>query len=323
MRLLTVALILGFLAAGAATESVNAQAQHYPTKPIHLVIPFPPGGGFDKIGRPFSEALGKILGQPVVIDYKAGAGGNIGAAYAARSAPDGYTLFIGNVFLATSPAVHKSLPYNPIKDFAPISKLGVVSTAIAVNPSVPAKNLKQLITLSKKKPIYFGTPGVGSMPHLVGELLNLKGVMKLVHVPYRGSSPAIRDAIAGQVQMVITPLPNLVPFIRAGKLRGIAVLSPKRAAIMPNLPTFYDVGISGVESETWYGLFTRAGTPAAVIKILNDASVQALKEPDLIKRLSRLGIEPESSTPQALAASLKADTQRWKRVVAAAKIPKK
>jgi len=303
MKRRTVFLMLVFLAAGGILDSACVQAQGYPSRPIRLIIPFPPGGGFDGIARPFSEKLAAILGQPVVLENRAGAGGSIGADVAAHSAPDGYTLLFANHFVA-------------------ITKVGSVSTALAIHPAVPARDLKELIALSKKKPLNFGTPGVGSMPHLVGEMLNLDGTMRLVHVPYKGSGPAITDALGGQIEVVITPLSNLVQHIRAGRLRGIAVLSGNRAAVMPELPTFAESGVPSVQADTWYGLFAPAGTPVMAQKRLHEAAVQVLAQPDVIERLQKAGYEPGSSTPEALAETLKSDLQRWNRVVADAKIPK-
>ncbi len=254
MKRLTFFLTVVFLAAGGILERAHAQAQSYPSRPIRMIVPFPPGGGFDAIARPFTEKLAPILGQPVLIENRPGAGGNIGAEVAARSAPDGYTLFFANDFLTTNPAMYASLRYDPLKDFVAITKVGTVPVAIAVHPSVQAKNLKELMALSKTRPLNFGTPGIGTAPHLFGELLNLTTDLKLVHVPYKGSGPAIADALGGQIEIVITPIANLAQHIRAGKLRGIAVLSSKRAAIMPELPTFTEEGIpvqaDGCMSET-------------------------------------------------------------------------
>lgn len=297
------------------------QAQPYPARPVRMIVPFSPGGGFDGIARPFAEKLGETLGQPVLLEHRPGAGGNIGAETAARAAPDGYTVLFANTFLATNPAFYKSIGYDPLKDFVAITRVGSVSTAVAVHPSLPANGLQALIALSRHKPLNFGTPGVGTMPHLVGELLNLEGTMRLVHVPYKGSAPAITDALGGQIEMVITPLANVAQHIRAGKLRGIAVISAQRSALMPELPTFAEAGIP-VQAETWYGLFAPAGTAEAVLKRLHAASVQALAQPDLVERLRKAGYEPGSSSPEALAATLRTDLQRWKRVVVEAKIPR-
>jgi tripartite-type tricarboxylate transporter receptor subunit TctC len=312
----TALLLAGLMLAGAAA------AQSYPSRPIRMIVPFPPGGGFDGIARPFSEKLGAVIGQTIVVENRAGAAGNIGAEAAARSAPDGYTILFANDFMATNPPMYKSAGYDPVKDFVPISKVGTNTTVMAIHPGVPAKDLKELIAASKNKPLTFGTPGMGSLPHLVGEMLNLDGTMRLVHVPYKGSSPAVTDTIGGQIDMVMTTLSAIAPHIRAGKLRGIAVLSANRAVTMPELPTFAEGGVPGVTADIWYALFAPAGTPVAALKRLHEASVQALAQPDLIDRLRKAGYEPGSSTPEALAAQLKTDLAKWIRVVNDAKIPK-
>ncbi len=299
-----------------------AWGQTYPSRPVRLIVPFPPGGGFDGIARPFAEKLGSLLGQALVIENRAGAAGNIGAEVAARAAPDGYTLLFANDFLATNPPMLKSTAYDPLKDFVPITRVGTVATALVTHPSVPASNLKELMALSKTRPLNFGTPGVGSVPHLVGELMNLEGVMRLVHVPYKGSGPAITDGLGGQIDIVITTLSSLAPHIRAGKLRGIGVIGPNRAGFMPDLPTFGEAGGPPINADIWYGLFAPAGTPEPALRRLHEASVQALAEPDLLERLRKAGYDPGSSTPEALGTLLRNDLEKWRRVVNDAKIPR-
>ncbi len=296
--------------------------QAYPSKPVRLIVPFPPGGGFDGIARPFAEKLGTALGQPVVVENKPGAAGNIGAAFAAQQPADGYTLLFANDFLATNPPMYKTTGYDPLKDFAPISRVGTTPTAIAANPNLQAKDAKELAVLSKKKPLNFGTPGIGSVPHLVGELINLEGAMALVHVPYKGTGPAITDTIGGQIELVITTLSSLTPHIRAGKLRGIAVVQPKRADSMPELPTLAESGGPAISAEIWYGLFVPAGVPADIRKRLHEASVQALAQADLVERLKKAGYEVGSSSPEALGTLLKGELGKWTRVVNDAKIPR-
>jgi tripartite-type tricarboxylate transporter receptor subunit TctC len=305
-----------------ALAATAALAQTYPTHPIRLIVPFPPGGGFDGIARPFAEKVSSLLGQNLVIENRAGAAGNIGAEVAARATPDGYTLLFANDFLATNPPMLKSTSYDPLKDFVPITKVGTVATALVIHPGVAANNLKELIALSKSKPLNFGTPGVGSVPHLVGEMMNLEGVMRLVHVPYKGSGPAITDAIGGQIDVVITTLSSLAPHVRAGRLRGIAVIGPNRASFMPELPTFSELGGPPINADIWYGLFAPAGTPEPALRRLHEASVQALALPDLVERLRKAGYEPGSSTPEALAAQVKTDLEKWRRVVNDANIPR-
>lgn len=308
------------LALALALAAGPLAAQGYPAKPVRLIVPFPPGGGFDILARPFAEKAGALLGQPVVVDNRAGASGNIGADIAARSPADGYTLLLANDFLATNPATLKDTPYDPLKDFVPIAKLATVATAMAVHPSVAASNVKEVMALSQAKPLHFGTPGTGSSPHLLGELINLEGAMRLVHVPYKGSGPAIADTVGGQIEAVITTLSSLAPHIRAGKLRGIGVIGPRRAAFMPELPTFAESGGPTANGDIWYGLFAPAGTPRAVIEQLHQVAVRALGDPELAQRLRKAGYEPAVSDPEALAAQLRGDLERWRRVALAAKL---
>ena len=315
-----IAAVLGF--ACLFVSGASAQAPAYPSKVVRMVVPFPPGGGFDGIARPFSEKLGAILGQPVVLDYRAGAGGNIGVEYAAHSAPDGYTLLFANVSLTSNPAIWKTVNYDAVKDFAAISRVGIASSALAIHPSVPAKDLKELMAYAKTKPLNFASPGVGTSSHLIGEMMNLEGILSLVHIPYKGTAPAVADAIGGQLDAVMVPLVSLAQHIRAGKLRGIAVSSGHRVSLMPELPTFVELGFPQVQSDTWYALFAPTGTPEPVLRRLSEASVQALAQPEVIERLKKAGYEPGSSSPDALAALVKSELARWNRMATEAKIPK-
>lgn len=293
----------------------GALAQGYPSRPVKIIIPFPPGGGFDGIARPFAEKLTGILGQPMVLENRPGAGGNIGTEVAKNAPADGYTLLFANEILTTNPSLYKAIAWDPLRDFVPITKVGTVPIAIAVHPSVPAKDLKELIAVSRTKALNYGTPGIGTGPHLFGEMLNLSNVMALVHVPYKGTGPAIADAIGGQIEMVITTLSSLAPQIRAGKLRGISVLGPARSSFMPELPTIAEGGVPGLTYEVWYGLFAPTGTPEAIQRRLHEAALQTLAQPDLIERLKKTGYEPTSSTPQALTEIIKTDLAKWRRVV--------
>jgi tripartite-type tricarboxylate transporter receptor subunit TctC len=299
-----------------------AAGQAYPSRPVKMVVPFPPGGGFDGIARPFSEKLASLLGQPIVIENRPGAAGNVGAEYAARQPADGYTLLFANDFLATNPPILKSTPYDPIRDFVPVSKVGTVPTGLAIHPSLEAKDWRELVMLGRLKPLTYGTPGIGSVPHLVGALMNLEGTIRLLHVPYKGTSPAVSDAIGGQIDIVITTLSSLTPQIRAGKLRGIAVIGPRRSPTIPELPTLAEAGGPSINAEIWYGLFVPAGTPAAIVQQLNQVSIQALASVDLADRLRKAGYDPGSSTAQALGEQLKNDLAKWTQVVNEAKIPR-
>lgn len=306
----------------ALAQPLHAQAPVYPSKVVRIVVPFPPGGGFDGIARPYAEKLSAILGQPVVLDYRAGAGGNIGVEHAAKSTPDGHTLLVANVSMTTSPAMWKTIGYDAVNDFAPISRIGVVSSAFAINPALPAKDLKELAALSKVKPLNFASPGVGTSSHLIGEMMNIEGILSLLHIPYKGTAPAVADALGGQLDAVMVPLVSLAPHIKSGKLRGIAVSSAVRVPILPELPTFAESGYPQVQSDTWYAVFAPAGTPEAVVRRLHDATVQVLAQQDLIDRLRKTGYEPGASTPEALGALVKSEVARWNRMATVAKIPR-
>ena len=306
----------------ALAQPLHAQAPAYPSKVVRMVVPFPPGGGFDGIARPYAEKLSAILGQPVVLDYRPGAGGNIGVEHAAKSTPDGHTLLVANVSMTTSPAMWKTIGYDAVNDFAPISRIGVVSSAFAINPARPAKDLKELAALSKVKPLNFASPGVGTSSHLIGEMMNIEGILSLVHIPYKGTAPAVADALGGQLDAVMVPLVSLAPHIKSGKLRGIAVSSAVRVPILPELPTFAESGYPQVQSDTWYAVFAPAGTPEAVVRRLHDATVQVLAQQDLIDRLRKTGYEPGASTPEALGALVKSEVARWNRMATVAKIPR-
>lgn len=297
-------------------------AQEYPNKAIRIIVPFPPGGGMDGVARPLAERMSALLGQPIVLENRSGASGNVGAEFAARSAADGYTLLFANDFLATNPAMYKTIGFDSLRDFTPVTRAATVKMLIAVPGSHAAKDFKDLSALSKAKPLAYGTPGVGSVPHLLGELMNIEGALKLLHVPYKGSGPAVADAIGGQIDMILTTLPSLAPHVRSGKLRGIALTSDRRSDALPDVPTLSEVGVPGITADIWYGLFARGGTPEVTLNRLRMAAAQALAQPDLIERLQRAGYEPAPATHEAITAQLRADIDRWRRVVNDAKIPR-
>ena len=300
----------------------TALAQDYPSRPIKMIVPFPPGGGMDGIARPLAEKLAALLGQPVVLENRPGASGNVGAEAAARTPADGYTLMFANDFLASNPAMYKSIGYDSLRDFTPLARAATVKMLFVVHPSSPVKDFSELAQMSKAKPVSLGTPGVGSAPHLLGELLKLEGVMNSVHIPYKGSAPAVADAMGGQVDVVLTTLPSAVSPIRAGKLRALAVTSEKRSDVLPDVPTLAESGVPGIAADIWYGLFARAGTPEPVLKRLQAATAQALAQPDLVDRLQKGGYEMAPLSPEAFGAQLRSDLARWQRVVTDAKIPK-
>jgi tripartite-type tricarboxylate transporter receptor subunit TctC len=318
-RVAVVALIL-FAALAAPRVAVAADA--FPTRPIRMVVPFPPGGGFDAVARPFAEKMAAILKQAIVIDNRPGAGGNIGTAEVARAPRDGYTILFANEILATNPNMYASVPFDPIKDFAPIAMVATTPLALAVFPGLPATNLKELVALSAKEPITFGTPGIGTSPHLFGELLNLKTPLKMRHIPYRGTGPAITDTMGGQTNAVLTSASSLTQQILGGKLRGIAIMSDKRSPLLPDVPTLAEAGIPGLTHDIWYAVLAPAGTPPTVVAQLREAAISAMRDPELGAQLRKLGFEPLLGDDKAVTALIKQDLQRWKDVIAAANIPR-
>jgi tripartite-type tricarboxylate transporter receptor subunit TctC len=308
--------------AALALVSVSAFAQTYPGRPIRMVVPFPPGGGFDGIARPFAERLGQVLGQPVVVDNRPGAGGNIGAEQVAKSPADGYTLLFANDFMGTNPNLYKEMHYDPVKDFAPISMVGSTQMVIAVNPArVKATDAASFKAESQARALQYGTPGVGTSPHLFGELYGFNTGTKVQHVPYRGTGPAITDAIGGQIDFALVTVPSVVPHAKAGKLRPLMVIGgTKRSALLPDVPNITELGVQGVNHDVWYGLFAPAGTPPEVLKKLHEASAMVLAQPDLVQNLRTAGYEVIPSTPQALGDRVKSDLAKWKQVVDRARI---
>ena len=293
-----------------------AWAQGYPARPIHMIVPFPPGGGFDNLARPFAAKLGAYLNQSIVIENRSGAGGNIGTAEVARAAPDGYTILFGNEILGISPLMYKSLPYDSVKSFQPIAMVAKTPLALAINPGLPAHNLKELIQLSAKEPITFGTPGVGTSPQLMGELLNQKSPLKLRHIPYKGTGPAITDAIGGQINAVLSVASSIAPYIDSGKLRGIALLSESRSSQAPGLPTIAEAGLPGYTHDVWYAILAPAGTPGPIVDKLAQASRHVLQDPALIEQLHKLGFEPDWGDAGAVTKRITGDLERWRRVIA-------
>jgi tripartite-type tricarboxylate transporter receptor subunit TctC len=306
----------------AASSGGTAIAQAYPVKPIRLIVPFPPGGGFDAIGRPYAERLGPALGQTIIVDNRPGASGNIGAMAAAKSAPDGYTLLLGNDFMPLNVVLSANLGYDAVADFSPISLVGTVPNVLVINPALPARDLKQLMAASHSKALNFGSAAPGSVGHLLGELLNMENIVKMVHIPYKGSAPAVTDTVGGTLDAVITTLPSVSAFVRAGKLRAIGTFSARRSPAMPDMPTIAEAGGPTATGDVWYGVFAPAATPEAVIRRLNDATVMVLKQPELIEALRKAGFEPAPSTPAALAAQMKGDIEKWGRLAKAANVKK-
>lgn len=294
-----------------------AAAQSYPVKPIRFIVPFPPGGPTDVLGRVIGQKLSEQVGQPVVIDNRAGAGGNVGFELAAKSPPDGYTIVLGAPPLAISPHLYAKLNYDPIKDFAPIALMASMPTVLLVHPSVPVRSLKELVQLAKANPgkLNFGSGGAGTSNHLASELL--KGIAKidLVHVPYKGASQAMLGLIGGQVDMVVIGTPTAIPQIQTGKVRALAVLSAKRLPAIANVPTAAEAGFPGYEVITWYGVLAPAATPKAIVDRLNAELSKVMTEPGSRDRIVGAGFDTMTSTPEQFAGFIKAETVRWGKVI--------
>jgi tripartite-type tricarboxylate transporter receptor subunit TctC len=305
--------------AGFSLSCRLARADTYPARPITMVVPFPPGGGFDNIARPFSERFGKALNQTIVIDNRAGSGGNIGADMVARATPDGYTLLFGNDFLATNPNVNKNVRYDPVKDFAMIGMIGTTQVIVAVRPEFPARNFAELVALSKAKPLTYGTPGIGTSPHLLGEYLASTTSLKLLHVPYKGTGPAVTDTMGGQIDMVLATTPSVTSFIRSGKLRGIAIVGDRHSPQLPEIPTLREAGGPQIDYDVWYCLAVPASTPESIQGVLRSAAKLAL-DPELGELLLKQGYEMRTGSPDEINRVLRRDLARWHDVVEKAKI---
>ncbi|MEM5274264.1 tripartite tricarboxylate transporter substrate binding protein BugE [Cupriavidus taiwanensis] len=294
-----------------------AHAQSYPAKPIRLIVPFAAGGTTDIVARAVSDGLGRELGQPVVVENRGGGGGAIGADALAKSAPDGYTLGIATVStMATNPATNPKNPYDPLKDFAPITNLVNVPNVLTVNPKVPAKSLKEFVAMLKANPgkYSYASAGKGSISHLDGELFKDITQTDMVHIPYRGSGPALNDTLAGQVNAQFDNLPSSMPHIQAGKLRALAVAAPKRVEGLPDVPTFAEAGMKDMNNMAWYGLVAPAGTPAAIITRVHDAAVKALQDPNVKRRLADSGAYTDGNTPAQYAAQIKRELDLRKKI---------
>ena len=316
MRRLVIGLALAVLAAPVL-------AQQYPSKPIRIVNAFPPGGPSDLLARMVAQKLQEAWGQPVIVEPKTGAAGNIGMEFIARSPADGYTLGIaptGN--LVVNPHIFAKLPYDPFKDFAPVTLIATVENVLVVHPEVPAKTVQELVALARAKPgtLNFASPGSGSQAHLAGELLKSMTGIDLVHVPYKGTGPALNDVIAGQVTMMFSQMSSALPHVRAGKLRALGVASPRRSTAAPELPTIAEQGLPGFEAVSWYALVAPAETPPEIVAKVQQEVARALGLPDSRERLAGLGAEPVGNTPAELAARMRTESARWAQVVKAAGI---
>jgi len=308
------------VALAAVCLAVPASAQDYPSRPITVVVPFPPGGSTNLVMRIVADKLGELLGQQMVIDNRGGAGGTVGTRSVAKSAPDGYTIGLGYTGpLAIAPTLYDNLGFDPRKDFAPIGRIGTAPNSLVVHPSFPAKSIAELIAYGKANPgkINFGSAGVGTVSHLAGEYFATRAGIKLIHIPYKGTGPAITDLLGGHIPMAFAPIPASHAQAAAGSLRMLAVTSLTRSTLLPDVPTIAESGLPGFEAVLRYGMIAPAGTPPAIIDRLNKALNIALASDDVRKRLAIEGAEPLPSTPDDYGADIDREEAQWAKVVKA------
>ncbi|HYL23372.1 MAG TPA: tripartite tricarboxylate transporter substrate binding protein [Burkholderiales bacterium] len=305
----------------AALAGVAAAQEPWPGRPVHIVVPYTPGTGADILARVLGPKLAERWKAAVVTDNKPGATGSIGAEFAAKSPPDGYTLLLTATSFTTNPAL-KPAPFDPVKDFAPIALLATGALGVYINPDVPAKNMRDFVALVRSQPgrLYYSSPGNGGPQHLAMELLKLETGMDIIHVPYKGAAGAISDLVGGHVQAMVSALQTVAPHVQSGRLRMLAVMSGHRAVAFPDVPTLEEAGLPELEVETWYAMFAPAGTPAAIVARINRDVNELLKETDVREVLAKQGLEPAGGAPEALGARVKRELASWTRVVKAAGI---
>ena len=306
------------LGVSLALVAALASAQTYPTKPIRLVVPFPPGGATDILARDVAQKLTEAWGQSVIVDNRPGAGGNIGSELVAKSAPDGYTLEMGTVGThAINASLYAKMPYDHVKDFTPVILVAGVPNVLVVNPALPANSVAELIAYAKANPgkLNFASSGNGTSIHLSGELFKVMAGVQITHIPYKGSAPALQDLLGGQVQMMFDNLPPSLPQIKAGKLRALAVTSLTRAPALPDVPTLAESGLPGFEASSWFGILAPAGTPAPIVAKLNAEIAKWLATPEAKEKLAKQGANAAGGTPDDFAKHIAAETAKWAKVV--------
>lgn len=307
----------------ACSASAHAQSGSYPTKPIRFIVANSPGGGLDVVARLTAPMVGAALGQHLIIDNRAGATGSVAAELTAKSVPDGYTVLMGSIGnLAVNPHVYKGLGYDPTRDFAPVTFAVSGSNVLIVHPNVPAKTVQELVALARAKPngLTYGSSGSGNAGHLAAELLSSMAKVRMVHVPYKGGAPAMTALLAGETQLVFASPSTAIPQVKAGRVRGLAVTTLKRSAMLPDLPTIAESGLPGFDTDNWYGIVAAARTPRAIIERLNAEFTRALEAADVKQALLRQGLEPAPGTPEAFGKYMRAEYEKWGKLVREARI---
>jgi tripartite-type tricarboxylate transporter receptor subunit TctC len=314
--------LLQATALAAALTAGSAFAQAWPSKPITLVVPFPAGGTTDVLARALADKLQQALGQPVIVESKPGAGATLGADYVAKAKPDGHTLLVGAVHHTIATSVYKKLPYDLQKDFAPITTIALVPNVLVVNAANPAKTVAELVAQAKAQPgkLSYGSNGNGTAQHLIGTQFENATGTELVHIPYKGSGPLVTDLIGGQITMSFDTVTPVLPHIKAGKLRPLAVTTAKRASALPEVPTLAEAGVKGIDTGTWFGLLAPAATPKDVVARLNAEAVKVIQSPEFKKRMDEIGAEPIGHSAEQMAAQIKADTDKFAKLVKDAKV---
>ena len=315
--------ILGFAALIAACFMSAASAQNYPDRPIRLIAPFPAGGLADVLARAVGDEMSKSLGQPVIVENRAGAGGNVGADAVAKAAPDGYTLLMSSAgILTANQFLYSKMPFDPEKDFIPVSIVADMPMMVVVNPKVEAKTLRELVAMARANPgkLNFGSPGIGTTGHLGLALMLHAAKVQITHVPYRGAAPAITDLVGGQIDGVVDNPPTVLPHINEGRLRALAVTAKQRLALLPDLPTTAEAGVANYEASSWFGIAVPAGTPPAVVARLHKEIVAALRQPAMAERFAKTGARLVGNSPEDFAKQIRAERVQWGEVIRAANI---
>jgi tripartite-type tricarboxylate transporter receptor subunit TctC len=305
-----------------ALGSSFAQAQSWPAKPITLIVPFPPGGTTDVLARALGDRLTQSLGQPVIVESKPGAGATLGADYVAKSRPDGYTLLVGAVHHTIATSVYRKLPYDFQKDFAPITVVALVPNVLVINAATPARNVAELVALAKAQPgkLDYGSNGNGTAQHLIGTQFQLQTGTEIAHIPYKGSGPLATDLLGGQITMSFDTVTPVLPHIRSGKLRALAVTTAKRSSALPEVPTLDEAGLKGFNIGTWFGVLAPAATPKDIVARLNAEMVKVIQSPEFRKRMDEIGAEPVGNSADQMAAQIRSETEKFAKLVRDAKV---